>query len=54
MGWTKGFEPSASGATNRRSNQLSYAHHIFVIFEEKNYIIMQLNGGENGVKYYIH
>ena len=46
MGWTKGFEPSASGATNRRSNQLSYAHHIFVIFEEKNYIIMQLNGGE--------
>ena len=48
MGWTKGFEPSASGATNRRSNQLSYAHHIFVIFGEKNYIIMQLNGVKMG------
>jgi hypothetical protein len=27
MGWLRGFEPPASGTTNRRSNQLSYSHH---------------------------
>jgi hypothetical protein len=27
MGWLKGFEPSASETTTRRSNQLSYSHH---------------------------
>ena len=28
MGWMTGFEPATSGTTIRRSNQLSYTHHI--------------------------
>ena len=28
LGWKKGLEPSAFGTTIRRSNQLSYIHHV--------------------------
>ena len=28
LGWKTGFEPATSGATNQRSNLLSYNHRI--------------------------
>ena len=28
LGWKKGLEPSTFGTTIRRSNQLSYIHHV--------------------------
>jgi hypothetical protein len=28
QGWLTGFEPATSGTTNRRSNRVSYSHHL--------------------------
>ena len=30
FGWKTGFEPATSGTTIRRSNQLSYNHHLLI------------------------
>ena len=32
MGWIMGLEPTTFGTTIRRSNQLSYIHHVKSIF----------------------
>ena len=48
MGWAKGFEPSTSGTTNQRSNQLSYAHHIFYDLWLKKLYHYAIDRGKNG------
>ncbi len=30
MGWLTGIEPATSASTERRSNQMSYSHHLLV------------------------
>ena len=38
--WLMGFEPTTSGTTIRRSNQLNYSHHVFASAKVKNYLIL--------------
>lgn len=39
-GWLMGFEPTTSGTTIRRSNQLNYSHHVFAGAKVTNYLIL--------------
>lgn len=49
IGWMMGFEPTTSGTTIRRSNQLNYNHHFvcgckykyFILFTTQNKIIFE-------------
>lgn len=42
-GWLMGFEPTTSGTTNQRSNQLNYSHHVSASAKVNNYLIRNKN-----------
>lgn len=45
MGWIVGLEPTTSGTTIRRSNQLNYTHHVSsmaLLPHSENHILISL------------